>query len=388
MRRKKRALVINDSYRIGIGVIRSLGKAGVEVTEVNAVDLSERVYKMVKSKYVSRSIVLGEFSEEKLAECLRTELKLRRYDVLIPVGYQASNLASKFKPELENYTEVPIADYDIFKRVSRKPELIDYASKIGIPTPKTVTINEINEMKRLENFLEFPVVVKPYREKTAFKVKYFDKFEKLHDFCSDFYKEKKIPLVVQEFIDGIGYGFFSLYNHGKMITCFQHERIQEYPYSGGSSSVAMSYYDKKMEFLSRKLLDSLNWHGISMVEFKKDKKDGVYYLMEVNAKFWGSLELALTCGVDFPLLLFKLGTGEIDSPILKPYKLNRKYQWIFPEDLGNVFTSPHKFSSVVRFLRDSIDMDIGINLRLSDLKPNVYLISSALFNVVLNVKKR
>lgn len=388
MRRKKRALVINDSYRIGIGVIRSLGKAGIEVTELNAVGLSERVYKLVKSRYVSRSIVFGEFSDEKLAECLRKELKSQRYDVLIPVGYHASNLASKLKPELENYTEVPVADYDIFKRVSQKPELIDFASKLGIPIPKTVTINKINELKDLGGFFKFPVVIKPYREKTAFKVKYFDKFEKLHNFCSDFYKRKKIPLVVQEFIDGIGYGFFSLYNHGKMITGFQHERIQEYPYSGGSSSVAMSYYDKKLELLGRKLLDSLNWHGISMVEFKRDRKDGIYYLMEVNAKFWGSLELALACSVDFPLLLFKLGTGEIDSPIIKPYKLDRKYQWIFPEDLGNVFTSPNKFASAFRFLRDSIDMDIGKNLRLYDLKPNVYLVSSALFNIVLNVKKR
>jgi len=385
--RKKRALVINDSYRIGIGVIRSLGEAGIEVTEVNTVGLSEKIHRLVKSRHVRRAVVLEKFSEEELIECLKAELKSQRYDVMIPVGYCASDLVSKCKTEFENYTAVPVVDYNTFKKISSKSEIIDYASKIGIPVPKTVTLREVNELKDLSDFFKFPVVVKPYREKTAFKVKYFESFEKLSDFCSNFFKEKKIPLVVQKFIDGIGYGFFSLYNNGKLITSFQHKRIHEYPYSGGSSSVATSFCDRELERLGRKLLDSLNWHGISMVEFKRDRKDGVYYLMEVNAKFWGSLELALVCGVDFPLLLFKLGTREINSPIFKSYKLGRKYQWIFPEDLGNVFTSPHKFLSIVRFFRDSIDPDIGNNLSLNDLKPNIYLISSTLVNIILNKNK-
>ena len=37
-----------------------------------------------------------------------------------------------------------------------------------------------------------------------------------------------------------------------------------------------------------------------MVEFKHDERDGVPKLMEINGRFWGSLQLAIDAGVDFP----------------------------------------------------------------------------------------
>jgi hypothetical protein len=43
-----------------------------------------------------------------------------------------------------------------------------------------------------------------------------------------------------------------------------------------------------------------------MVEFKVNEQTGDWALIEVNARFWGSLPLALACGADFPLALFEL----------------------------------------------------------------------------------
>ena len=40
-----------------------------------------------------------------------------------------------------------------------------------------------------------------------------------------------------------------------------------------------------------------------MVEFKLDARDGVAKLMEINGRFWGSLQLAVDAGVDFPAIL-------------------------------------------------------------------------------------
>ena len=51
--------------------------------------------------------------------------------------------------------------------------------------------------------------------------------------------------------------------------------------------------------LKQELLDELNWHGVAMVEFKVTE-DGTPYLMEINTRFWGSLQLAIDAGVDFP----------------------------------------------------------------------------------------
>lgn len=85
-----------------------------------------------------------------------------------------------------------------------------------------------------------------------------------------------------------------------------HKRIRELYTMGGPSTCAISVYDPKLLDYGLKILGALNWHGIAMVEFKKDSKDGTFKLMEINPKFWGSLDLAIASGIDFPYLLYKM----------------------------------------------------------------------------------
>lgn len=56
------------------------------------------------------------------------------------------------------------------------------------------------------------------------------------------------------------------------------------------------------------------WHGVAMVEFKVTA-DGTAYLMEINGRFWGSLQLAIDAGVDFRWLLYQLAAGRPVDPV-------------------------------------------------------------------------
>jgi len=60
--------------------------------------------------------------------------------------------------------------------------------------------------------------------------------------------------------------------------------------TGGPSTVAESIYDEELKRQGLLLLEALNWHGVAMVEFKKDSRDNEFKLMEINPKFWGSLD--------------------------------------------------------------------------------------------------
>ena len=60
---------------------------------------------------------------------------------------------------------------------------------------------------------------------------------------------------------------------------------------------------------SYELLRELGWRGAAMVEYKIDQKTGTPYLMEINGRFWGSLQLAIDAGVDFPRLLLDRASG-------------------------------------------------------------------------------
>ena len=74
------------------------------------------------------------------------------------------------------------------------------------------------------------------------------------------------------------------------------------------------------------LLRALGWEGVAMVEYKRDVHSGEHVLMEVNGRFWGSLQLAIDAGVDFPSLLARVALGEKPAPVTR-YRLGVRTRW-------------------------------------------------------------
>ena len=64
-----------------------------------------------------------------------------------------------------------------------------------------------------------------------------------------------------------------------------------------------------------------------MVEFKRDERDGSLKLMEINGRFWGSLQLAVDAGVDFPSILVDMACG---NPLqsVPPYRPGVRLRWL------------------------------------------------------------
>jgi len=185
--------------------------------------------------------------------------------------------------------------------------------------------------------------------------------------CRLLSNSSKRSLIIQEYIPGQGYGFFALFNQQKLRAIFMHKRIREYPITGGASTSAESIYDPELKELSVKLLKSLNWHGVAMVEFRKDFRDNKYKLMEINPKFWGSLDLAITSQVDFPYLVCKMALEGDVKPVFN-YKIGVKFTWPFPDDFQRFLAKP---TSIGDFIKDLIDPRVQKNMTRRDLNPNL-----------------
>ena len=140
-------------------------------------------------------------------------------------------------------------------------------------------------------------------------------------------------LLLQSYIDGVGYGVSVLYNHGEMRAHFIHRRLREYPLTGGPSTYRESVHHDGLFAVTKKLMDELKWHGVAMVEYKIEKETGNPYLMEINPRFWGSLPLALSAGVDFPYLLYQVAT-EGDCPRSTQYKDGIRSRWLLGDLRG------------------------------------------------------
>jgi predicted ATP-grasp superfamily ATP-dependent carboligase len=135
------------------------------------------------------------------------------------------------------------------------------------------------------------------------------------------------PVLLQERIVGPGVGVSLLIWNGELRAAFCHRRIREKPPSGGVSVLRESIplEDDLLE-ASVGLLKDLEWQGVAMLEYKRDMNSGTYYLMEINGRLWGSLQLAIDSGVDFPVLLVKAALGEPLPPVTK-YRIGIRSRW-------------------------------------------------------------
>ena len=136
------------------------------------------------------------------------------------------------------------------------------------------------------------------------------------------------PLLVQQRITGPGQGIFLLVWGGELLASFAHRRLREMPPSGGASVLSESIRaDPELVRQSRQLLEKLGWEGVAMVEFKVETTTGRAFLMEINGRFWGTTQLAIDAGVDFPALLVSAAGGGATPPS-SPYREGvRLRQW-------------------------------------------------------------
>ena len=106
--------------------------------------------------------------------------------------------------------------------------------------------------------------------------------------------------IIQGFVGGKGKGVSGLCDHGHIVALFAHERLREVRPTGSGSSLRRSIkLDARLRSPAERLLKQLDWHGPVMVEFRDDGSHAPW-LMEVNGRFWGSLQLAIAAGIDIP----------------------------------------------------------------------------------------
>jgi len=116
-------------------------------------------------------------------------------------------------------------------------------------------------------------------------------------------------VLVQGHVPGEGIGAFFLMVNGHPRARFAHRRLHEVPHTGGVSSLRESVRLPDVEAHALSVLRRIGWNGVAMLEYRRDPATEDFRLLELNARFWGSLHLALAAGVDFPRLLLDAWLG-------------------------------------------------------------------------------
>jgi predicted ATP-grasp superfamily ATP-dependent carboligase len=245
------------------------------------------------------------------------------------------------RESLAPFVQVLSPGADQVRQIQDKRAVLRLAHQVGISCPKTYMLQDGEDLEEVARTISYPAVLKPrfshYRRDggwTKGSVEYASDPQDLKAKYRDLHAQIPFPLV-QERIYGEGRGVFILLWEGQLVAAFCHRRIREKPPWGGVSVLSESVpLDRTLVERSYALLRASGWQGVAMVEFKLDEEDRQPKLMEVNGRFWGSLQLAIDAGINFPLLLYRLAGGA-SVPAQLEYTVGARSRW-FLGDLDSL----------------------------------------------------
>jgi predicted ATP-grasp superfamily ATP-dependent carboligase len=296
---------------------------------------------------------------------------VRRYgfDQIIPVGGASCSVIAEHRHRWLPATHVVLPPVETVRAALDKREMIALAERLGIPAPRSAQPASNDDIEACAESVGFPLVIKGVGDgsQVAYVSDRADLRERYLDYVARHVAADSSTPMLQQQIVGPGFGVFATYQDGRRRRIMAHQRVREYPPSGGDSACAELFADPILLELGERILDALDWHGVAMVEFKKSDEDGRYYLMEVNPKFWGSLDLALAAGCDFPGDLLRIACGE-QLPELEPPSEVLRFCWPISGDIPHLAARPSGWRPV---FRDWLDRSVRTNIRLSDPLPHV-----------------
>lgn len=311
--------IVLSTHTMGLGVIRALGIMGVPIVAVYY-DGGDMGY---VSKYVKEKICAPhpEKLEGQFVNLLIESATRFGGSLLIPASDETLATVSRHKSLLEHHYTVACTEWEITEQFIDKKHTYALADAIGVPAPKTVVPQSIEDVERYSQTIQYPCLVKPcqshryydlFKEKMV-RVDNFDQMLAAYQRAADV----GFTVMLQELIpgdDSHGANYNSYFWNGEPLVEFTAQQVRNAPPEFGSPRVVISKDIPEVIEPGRKVLQAMGFYGYSCTEFKKDARDGVYKLMEVNGRHNRSSLLAVRCGINFPWLHYKhLVQGELPS---------------------------------------------------------------------------
>lgn len=365
-------LITDGENRSALAMTRSLGRLGCRVVVAGSEvrNLSSCSGYCQQAYRIENSTSAGTSYVQAISEIVSKE----EIDIIFPMTEVSIYLLNAVKDRSVTYGNAVLAcpPEPEMAGVSDKVALFQRAEDLGIAIPKTLYLRDASDLAdRIGKINQYPVVVKPALSRVqqgggfiAGGVKYAHSENELKTLYAT-QEVLRYPSMIQEKIHGPGTGLFSLFDKNRHLALFSHQRLREKPPSGGVSVVCQSVeLDSEMVEAANRLLSAVGWKGVAMVEFKRDLRDGKAKLMEINGRFWGSLQLAIACGVDFPALLLDYHQGKDLKVSLGEYRVGQKLKWFYgtldhflirlknrSESLNLPKDAPSKWGAAVEFFK-------------------------------------
>ena len=221
-------------------------------------------------------------------------------DLIMPIFDVSALKILKYQSKLKNKSKLCLLpNLNDFETALRKDLLYLFLKKNNLPCPNSVILDSNFEDNILP--LKFPLIAKPtYGFSGGNGVRLIKDKKQLFEYINLNKSDK--PILLQKFIEGFDVTCNVLCKNGE---------IQAYTMQKGAlvKKVKVTpqfefkfFYDEALLRLMKDLMKALNWSGVANIDFRFDKTDNTYKVIEINPRFWLNTEASALFGVNFPYL--------------------------------------------------------------------------------------
>lgn len=322
MKKPEHVAVVLGMFETGLGVARSLGRAGISVRGLDC-----RGDVGFLSRYVRASLCPDPLSEEDAFVDYLVQLAKGEPDrpVLFVTSDDFLLAVSRNRERLREFFLWNLPDADIIEAIADKYQQYELACSSGIAAPATFLIEKRADLARLKESIPFPIFIKG-REATSWRKTFglaqkglvartADELEE----CFGALSAIDSGMLAQELIPGPDTSHYKasyyISRDGEVILAFALRKIRQRPPGFGYGCSVESVYDPDVLKLGTRFLKSIKYRGVGSAEFKRDDRDGKLKLIELNPRYWQQNALAERCGMNFPLACYLDLTGNTPASV-------------------------------------------------------------------------
>jgi len=373
----RRVLAIVGDTQVGLWVVRSLGRAGLDVYSV----VRSRHGQAAHSRYSAGAWALATPPSDPafIDEVLALARRLGVGSVMtISEGYHLALIAARerFEPDIHVFS--PSAE--CFAKATDKDYMQRLCAELGVPVARGTTLDEL--LTRRES-LRFPVVLRSRKQndpagRAPWKAAYAENRMEL-DKLADTVRPIAHNIIVQEYHPGVEDHVQVLMHDGKAFMAGDYIGEHHMPLAGGVTVQRVSCRHDGLIRDAVRLLTAIGWQGVAGVQFHYDPASDEYIFLEINPRFIGGLPTVILAGFDAPKLLWQ-SRFEPERMERTPYELGLRTRilggdanWMFGMMRGDQLPPGQKrlsrLGAVARFLWNCGPWTRDDTFLLADAKP-------------------
>ena len=298
-------------------------------------------------------------------------------EILLPVTTDGFLFAARNREALRTRFRVPPMSTSASLTIaSDKWTLYEFARRHQIPVLRSTRLSDLppSAVERGASTLVFPALVKSRRKEGGDGARRVESGAELTALLQTLGSPDADDYFVQRFVAGHDVSLSVFCEHGEIrsYTLWTAVFYGKVPYRV-PLCVSFGEHDRVLE-IGRRLLKRLDWNGICDIDFFVDRQSGEVSLLEVNARFWGTVVACASYGVNFPALMCERALAAGDT--VWPTQAHGAY--CHPKGLLTALQTPEIH---VAILRHPLTV-MGLAEVVRDLGPELYKVFVTVRRVV------